>query len=283
MDEDNQGPVCVRHQDRHTFLSCVRCGRPACTECLIPASVGFHCVDCVKESSGLTPQMRRAQRAAKPTKPVVTITIIALTVFVYLLQQADKTIFFRFSLIGLAQYPLGTWIGVANGEWYRLLTVALLHASWIHIGFNMYALWVLGPSIESAFGRSRFMTIYLASLLGGSTASLLFNSPQIAGVGASGAIFGLFGATIVANKRLGRPVNSAYAIIAINLAIGFLVPNVDWHAHLGGLALGGLTSAVMVYGVRRPLLIGLALVGEAAILIGLIIIRVAALRTGAGL
>ena len=280
MEEDHQGPVCVRHKDRHTLLSCVRCGRPACTECLIPASVGFHCVDCIKENGGLAPQVRRAQRASKP---VVTITIIALTVFVYLLQQADKTIFFRFSLIGLAQYPLGTWVGVANGEWYRLLTVALLHASWIHIGFNMYALWVLGPPIESAFGRSRFFTIYLASLLGGSTASLLFNSPQIAAIGASGAIFGLFGATIVANKRLGRPVNGVYVIIAINLAFGFIVPNVDWHAHLGGLVLGGVTSAVMVYGVRRPYLIGLALVGQTAILIGLIIIRVAALRTGAGL
>lgn len=216
-------------------------------------------------------------------KPVVTLAIIALTVFVYLMQQVDPTIFFRFSLVGLAQHPLGTWIGVANGEWYRLVTVALLHASWLHIAFNMYALWILGPPIEAAFGRSRYLVIYVASLLGGSTASLLFNSPLVVAVGASGAIFGLFGATIVANKRLGRPVNSVYAVIAINLAFGFMVPNVDWHAHLGGLVLGTATSAVMVYGVRRPFLIGLALFGEAALLLALIAMRVVALRAAAGL
>lgn len=278
--EGDQGPVCARHADRHTFLSCVRCGRPACTECLIPASVGFQCVDCVKANSAITPQIRRAQRA---TKPVVTMAIIAVTFLVYLIQQADPSIFFRFSLIGLAQNPLGALIGVANGEWYRLITVGLLHASLLHIGFNMYALWILGPSIEFAFGRWRYLAIYVASLLGGSTASLLFNSPQIAAVGASGAIFGLFGATIVANKRLGRPVNSVYAVIGINLIFGFMVPNVDWHAHLGGLALGAATSAVMVYGVRRPFLIWLALFGEAAILLLLVVMRVAALRAAAGL
>jgi membrane associated rhomboid family serine protease len=278
--EEDQGPVCVRHADRHTYLSCQRCGRPACTQCLVPASVGFHCVDCVRENSGATPQIRRARRA---TKPVVTISIIALTFLVYVIQQSDSTIFFRFSLIGLAQYPNGTWLGVANYEWYRLLTVGLLHASWWHIGFNMYALWVLGPSIEAAFGRSRYLTIYVASLLGGSTASLLFNSPRIGAIGASGAIFGLFGATIIANKRLGRPVNSVYAIIAINLAFGFMVPNVDWHAHLGGLLLGSATSAIMVYGVRRPALIGLAMLGETGILAVLIVMRVAALRAAVGL
>ncbi|OIQ72242.1 rhomboid protease GluP [mine drainage metagenome] len=211
------------------------------------------------------------------------MTIIAVTVLVYLLQQLDPSIFYRFSLVGLATDPSGTLIGVANGEWYRLLTVGLLHASWLHIGFNMYALWVLGPAIEFAFGRSRFLTIYVASLLGGSTASLMFNSPSIVAVGASGAIFGLFGAMIVANKRLGRPVNSVYAVIAVNLAFGFMVPNVDWHAHLGGLALGAATSAVMVYGVRRPALIALALFGEGALLFILITVRVAALRAAAGL
>ena len=210
------------------------------------------------------------------------MTIIALTLLTYLIQQTDPTIFYRFSLIGLAQDPLGQWMGVANGEWYRLITVALLHASWLHIGFNMYALWVLGPSIEAAFGRSRFLIIYLASLLGGSTASLLFNSPLVVAVGASGAIFGLFGATIVANKRLGRPVNSVYGVIGINLILGFMVPNVDWHAHVGGLALGVVTSAVMVYGVRRPLLIWLAMTGEIGLLLFLGAIRVAALRAALG-
>jgi membrane associated rhomboid family serine protease len=218
----------------------------------------------VKASGGATPQIRRARRA---TKPVITLSIISVTVLVYLLQQADSTIFYRFSLIGLAQYPNGAWMGVANGEWYRLFTVGLLHASWWHIGFNMYALWVLGPSIEAAFGRWRYLTIYVASLLGGSTASLLFNSPRIAAIGASGAIFGLFGATIIANKRLGRPVNSVYAIIAINLAFGFMVPNVDWHAH----------------GVHRPRLISLALLGETGILVLLIAMRAAALKAAVGL
>lgn len=210
------------------------------------------------------------------------MSIIGLTVLVYLIQLVDPTIFYRFALVGLANLS-GTPIGVANWEWYRLFTVALLHGSWLHIGFNMYALWVLGPSIEFVFGRSRFFTIYIASLLGGSTASLLFNSPGVFAIGASGAIFGLFGATVVANKRLGRPVNSVYAVIAINLVFGFMVPNVDWHAHLGGLALGAMTSAVMVYGVRRPLWIVLALLGEAGFLLLLVLMRVLSLRAAAGL
>jgi membrane associated rhomboid family serine protease len=211
-------------------------------------------------------------------KPVVTISIIALTVLVYLIQQADSTVLYRFALVGYAQYPNGTWMGVANGEWYRLVTVGLLHGSWLHIALNMYALWVLGPPIEAAFGRSRYLTIYVASLLGGSTASLLFNSPRVPAIGASGAIFGLFGATFIANKRLGRPVTGVYAIIAINLALGFMVPNVDWHAHLGGLLLGSATSAIMVYAARRPTLVGLALLGETGILLALIAMRVAALK-----
>ncbi|HUW79116.1 MAG TPA: rhomboid family intramembrane serine protease [Candidatus Nanopelagicaceae bacterium] len=216
-------------------------------------------------------------------KPVVTISIIAVTILVYLLQQVDSSILPRFALVGLFPNSGGTWMGVANGEWYRVFTVGLLHASWLHIGFNMYALWILGPAIEVAFGRWRYLGIYIASLLGGSTASLLFNSPTTFAVGASGAIFGLFGAMIIANKRLGRPVNSVYAIIAINLVFGFVVPNVDWHAHLGGLLIGSLTSAVMVYGVRRPRLVGLALISGTAILVLLLVMRIAAIRTSAGI
>lgn len=218
-------------------------------------------------------------------RPVATLTIIAVTFLVFLVQQSQTvpTMVLRFGLVGLTPYSDGTWLGVANGEWYRLVTVGLLHGGWLHIGFNMYALWVLGPPIEAAFGRWRFVTIYLASLLGGSSASLLFNGPQVFAIGASGAIFGLFGATIVANKRLGRPVNSVYAIIAINLAFGFMVPNVDWHAHLGGLILGALTSVVMVYGARRTFLVMLALAGEALVLVLLITMRVTALRSGVGI
>jgi len=224
-------------------------------------------------------------RAKRATRPAATLTIIAVTFLVFLVQQSQAvpTMVLRFGLVGLAPVSDGTWIGVAGGEWYRLITVGLLHGGWLHIGFNMYALWVLGPAIEAAFGRWRFVTIYAASLLGGSTASLLFNGPQVFAIGASGAIFGLFGATIVANKRLGRPVNSVYAIIAINLAFGFMVPNVDWHAHVGGLILGALTSVAMVFGARRTLLVILTLAGEALVLALLISMRIAALRLGAGI
>lgn len=133
----------------------------------------------------------------------------------------------------------------ATNEWYRLFTVALVHAGLLHLGFNMYALMVLGNPLEAAFGSTKTLIIFFTSLLTGSLTSAYFASSSSYSVGASGAIFGLFGAMIIVGKRIGAEVRSIYTIIGINFAIGFALGGVDWKAHLGGL-IGGLISAQFV-------------------------------------
>jgi membrane associated rhomboid family serine protease len=151
-------------------------------------------------------------------------------------------------MIGYAFSPeAGAAIGVAAGEYYRLLTSAFMHGGILHIMFNMWVLLALGPTLESLLGRSRFLALYLLSALGGSVASYAFGQPNIPSVGASGAIFGLMGAVLVVGKRLRQDVTNVLVLIGINIAIGFVVPNIDWRAHLGGLLTGVFVGAVFAY------------------------------------
>ncbi len=137
----------------------------------------------------------------------------------------------------------------STNEWYRLLTVALTHGGLMHLGFNMYTLMVLGNPIEAAFGKNKFLIVFLASLITGSLASAYFAQIPSASVGASGAIFGLFGAIAIVGKRIGTDVRSIYVIIGINFAIGFVLGGIDWHAHLGGL-IGGMLVAQLLLNKR---------------------------------
>ena len=136
-----------------------------------------------------------------------------------------------------------------TNEWYRLFSVALVHAGLMHLGFNMYALMVLGNPLETAFGRNKLLTIFFISLLTGSLTSAYFASASSYSVGASGAIFGLFGALAIVGKRIGADVRSIYVIIAVNFVIGFALGGIDWKAHLGGL-IGGLISAQLILNKR---------------------------------
>ena len=137
----------------------------------------------------------------------------------------------------------------ATNEWYRLITVALTHAGLLHLGFNMYALMVLGNPLEAAFGARKLLLVFFVSLLTGSLTSAYFASATSYSVGASGAIFGLFGAMVIVGNRIGAEVRSIYVIIGINFAIGFILGGIDWKAHLGGL-IGGLISARLVLNKR---------------------------------
>lgn len=137
----------------------------------------------------------------------------------------------------------------ATNEWYRLFTVALVHAGLLHLGFNMYALMVLGNPLETAFGSSKFLIVFFFSLLTGSLTSAYFASSSSYSVGASGAIFGLFGAMIIVGNKIGADVRSIYVIIGINFVIGFAVGGIDWKAHLGGL-IGGLIGTQFVFNRR---------------------------------
>ena len=141
-------------------------------------------------------------------------------------------------------------IAVNNGQYYRLLTVALVHGGWVHLICNMLALFSIGTPIENFYGKNKYVFILLTSLFAGSLASYLFNPLNTYAVGASGMIFGLFGALAVTGKRMGANLKEASTLIAVNLAIPFLIPGIDWKAHLGGL-IGGSLAALAIKPKKR--------------------------------
>lgn len=211
-------------------------------------------------------------------KPAVTRSILAACIAAFVAQQVVAGFTSQFWLVGLARDAAGSGLdGVAVGDWWRLVTVGFLHAGFIHIAFNMYALWLLGPNLEQVYGHRRFAAIYGLALLGGSTASYFFSQPSVAAVGASGAIFGLFGATIVVAKRFGRDASGIYAILVINAIIGFTVPNIDWRAHAGGLVVGTV-AAWLLDGRRAKSGQLLGLVSLLALLLAAVLVRTAELR-----
>ena len=133
-----------------------------------------------------------------------------------------------------------------SNEWYRLFTVALTHANLLHLGFNMYALMVLGNPLEATFGKQKYLTVFFLSLLTGSLASAYLAPINGTSVGASGAVFGLFGAMVIVGKKIGADVRSIAAIIGINFFIGFAMGGVDWGAHLAGLIGGALAAQIVL-------------------------------------
>jgi membrane associated rhomboid family serine protease len=141
-------------------------------------------------------------------------------------------------------------VEVNNGQYYRLLTVALVHGGWVHLICNMLALFSIGTPIENFYGKNKYVFILLTSLIAGSLASYLFNPLNTYAVGASGMTFGLFGALAVTGKRMGANLKEASTLIAVNLAIPFLIPGIDWKAHLGGL-IGGSLAALAIKPKKR--------------------------------
>lgn len=237
---EQQAPHCYVHPDRETYITCARCGRPICPDCMVAAPVGFQCPQCVKqaEESSRTPLTPMGGSLIK--RATVTQVLIGINVAVFLLG-----LLFGDTLI--VDYGMQPATIALQGEWWRLMTAAFLHAGLLHIAFNMYVLWILGPTLESLFGHARFLVLYLVSALGGSVASYAFSPPNIIGVGASGAVFGLMAALLVVGKKHQRDVTQVLVLLAINIVIGFLAPGIDWRAHLGGAATGALVAAAMAY------------------------------------
>lgn len=235
-------PACYRHPDRPAWVSCTRCGRPVCPECMRSAAVGHQCVDCVQAAAYAVPRARTAAGGIlRQGTPVVTYALIAANAVVFVLQISSRVLQYKLSLFPVA---------VAGGQYYRLLTSAFMHYGIVHILFNMWALYVLGPPLEQHLGRLRFATLYFLSALGGSVSVYLFSPLNAATAGASGAIFGLFGATLVAAKRLNLDVRWLVGLIVLNLVITFTVPGISWQGHLGGLITGALVAAVYVFAPR---------------------------------
>lgn len=265
-----RAPSCYRHPDRVTFVSCTRCGRPVCPECMRSASVGQQCVDCVQQSAQTVIAPARTSRRRTGPLPVVSYTLIAINVLVFVLQ----------GLLPGLQQKLSLWpVAVAgHGEYFRLITSAFVHYGLVHILFNMYALYVLGPPLEEHLGRGRFASLYGLSALGGSVLVYLLSPLSAATAGASGAIFGLFGATFVASKRLNLDVKWLIGLIAINLVMSFTFPGVSWQGHIGGLFTGAVVAAAYVYAPqsRRVLVQAGATIAILALFLGLIAWRTTA-------
>ncbi|WP_457947351.1 rhomboid family intramembrane serine protease [Pseudarthrobacter sp. alpha12b] len=278
-----QAPVCPRHPDRPSYVRCQRCGRPACPDCQRAAAVGFQCVDCVNETKRTTPEVRTVYGGAVATgKPLVTFGIIAACVVVYALQMLipGDWVYKQFAYNNIFAAPqYGAF------EPWRMLTSAFLHSpdSLLHILLNMYTLWIFGQALEPVLGRVRFLALYLISAIGGSVGYLLLNPVLVPGqglvglVGASGAIFGLFGAMLLVQRQRGGDTRQLWVLIAINGVIGFLIPHIAWQAHLGGLITGGLCAAVLAYaprGRRQGLIQALGLAAVLALLLAVSWVRV---------
>jgi membrane associated rhomboid family serine protease len=244
------------------------------------ASVGFQCPECVSEGnrSVRTARTVLGGRVATDTARV-TQALIGLNVLVFVVGFAVPDRIERFGNLALAvsSQPPPHLIGVSQGEYYRLLTAAFLHAGILHILFNMFALVQIGPLLEEALGRVRFAALYVLSALGGSVAGYVLASPNQPSVGASGAIFGLFGAYYVVVRRLGGETGSIVTLLVINLVITFTVPSIDWRAHLGGLVTGAVLAAAFAYAPRGPRQSQLQ--AGAALLVALLLVAAVVTRT----
>ncbi|WP_369176528.1 rhomboid family intramembrane serine protease [Streptomyces mutabilis] len=253
-------PGCYRHPDRETGIRCTRCERPICTDCMVNASVGFHCPDCASGRTGGNGPALAASRprtlaggtiAADPhllTKILIGINI-AVFIAVHTLSET-----FLGDMVLIGQWPPAPYVpheGVAEGEWYRLVTTMFTHEEIWHLGFNMLSLWFLGGPLEAALGRARYLTLYLASGLAGSALTYLLASPGQATLGASGAIFGLFGATAALVRRLNADMRPVVILLAINLVFTFTWSGIAWQAHIGGLVAGAAIGYAMLHAPRE--------------------------------
>ena len=240
-----------RHPDREAHIRCVRCNRRICPDCMIDASVGFQCPECVREGNQGVRRARTVFGGRLSSDPgYVTKTLIGINIAVFLAQMVlGQEVDRRFWLLAGPGFDpvLGQSVGVADGELYRLITAAFLHGGFLHIALNMYALFLFGPPLEAALGRVRFTALYLISAVGGNAVSYAFSNPGQPSLGASGAVFGLLGAFLVVNRKLRRDTSGVLVLLAIILAFGFIARNIDWRAHLGGLIAGVLCAAALVY------------------------------------
>jgi membrane associated rhomboid family serine protease len=244
-------PTCYRHPKREAHIRCARCERPICPDCMIPAAVGFQCPECVR-GGNKTQRVARTALGGRiaPNKTLVTYTLIGINVVMFLIQQSSATFSRRYELI--PDWPFASpYGGVAHGEYYRLITSMFLHAGVMHILFNMWALFVIGGPLEAMLGRVRFLVLYFLSGLGGSTLVYLLASPGSRTLGASGAIFGLFGALFVLGRRLRFDIRPIGFLIGVNLLLTFTIPGISWQGHVGGLIAGAALAGAWAYPPRK--------------------------------
>lgn len=250
-EQTGQALACYRHPSVETGVTCSSCGRPICTDCMVFAAVGIKCPECAGQPTGGRRAATRVRtRATERGGRTVTKALIAVNVgiFLLLLTQASGlgslsgSLYERFAVEGR---------GIADGEWWRLVTGAFLHANLIHVLFNMLMLWWFGQALEALLGPVRFLGVYLVSALAGSAGALLLVAPEARTVGASGAVFGILGAGLVLERRNVMVFGgSAFAVVAFNLVFTLLIAGISIGGHLGGLV-GGILAILALSGFGR--------------------------------
>ncbi|QYC37742.1 Rhomboid protease GluP [Nonomuraea coxensis DSM 45129] len=270
-------PTCYRHPDKETWVRCQRCERPICPDCMRDAAVGFQCPECVAEGNRGLRQARSTFGGNVVRTPIVTYAILVINLLIFGGQYLTGD-----RITGeLAMWPAGVALG---DQYYRLITAAFVHGGVMHILFNSWALYVVGPYLERAFGHARYLAIYLLSALGGSVLGLWLDPLAQPTVGASGAIFGLFGAVFVVGRRLNMDVRGIAVLIAINLVITFLVSGISWTGHIGGLITGSLLAAAVAYAPsrNRTLWQAATIAGVLIVLVALVLVRVSVILAAVG-
>ena len=247
---------CYRHPGRETGVRCTRCERPVCPECRVDAAVGFQCLECVRGAAVVSPPRSAPARVgrtdyggpARADGALVTRWLIGANLAVWLLAfVGGDNFFYRLVMQGDAV--------AAGDQWYRMITSVFLHEpssfGILHIAMNMWSLWILGPYVESAVGRLRYLALYLLSGLGGSALLMLVN-PVLVVAGASGAIFGLLGAVVVIHRHRGFSLGPILAVLVVNLVATFSLGFIAWQAHIGGLVVGALLALGFVHAPATP-------------------------------
>ncbi|MBM9459913.1 rhomboid family intramembrane serine protease [Nocardioides sp. zg-536] len=266
-------PTCYRHPDRETWIRCQRCERPICPDCMNEAAVGFQCPDCVAEGRRTVRQAQAAYGGAPSRNPGATsLTLIGINAVVWVLITAtgggnsrlldwillrprglcvDGNLAYSVSRQVCESRAGAEWLpGVTDGAFWQLVTSTFTHVQPLHLGFNLLAIWVLGPQLEQVLGRVRYLAVYLLSGLAGSVAVYWLSNEYGATVGASGAVFGLIGALIVVGLKVRANVQSLFLWLGINVVLTFTVSNLSWQGHLGGLLGGSVVTAIIVLAPR---------------------------------
>ena len=267
---------CYRHPHVVTGVHCTRCGKPICPDCMTAAPVGHQCPDCV-DSARKEFKEGAGKRIARTSGVTATTVLMAMLVAGYVLQQSYPAFY-----INGAMWPPG----IANGEYWRLITVMFLHGSLLHLGVNLFSLWNLGSFLEAALGRLRYVALFFVTGFVASATSYAFGPINVPAVGASGAIFGVFGGLIAymyvrRDTAAGRSILSQLLLwLGINVFIS-LQPGIDFRAHLGGLVAGFVTVYLLEEAERKGLGKGVQVaifVGVAAVGVALVVMRTSAIQ-----
>ena len=247
---------CTRHPDRVTGRSCTRCGRPACGDCLVQASVGSQCVDCVRRARPPASTRVRHWNARQPALVSLALIVVNVGVFLWVIAGDVGAAGFG-NQVSEREFQLGLnkFVLQITDEWYRLVTSGFLHFGILHLGMNMWLLHQLGRMLEPPLGRVRFALLYAASLLGGSLGALVIQADR-SGLhgGASGAVFGLMTAAAIGMHRRGASVfqTGIGALLVIILVLTFTIPGISIGGHVGGAVAGALCGAVMLAPSWKP-------------------------------